>query len=32
VIATTFLAPPFLRIAFKGSEGDTAAAKADPAA
>lgn len=31
VIATTFLAPPFLRIAFKGSEED-ASAKADPAA
>ncbi|MEY3298797.1 MAG: hypothetical protein RLZZ597_2057 [Cyanobacteriota bacterium] len=30
VIATTFLAPPFLRIAFKGSEED-AVAKADPA-
>jgi Kef-type K+ transport system membrane component KefB len=32
VIATTFLAPPFLRIAFKGSEEDAVAAKADPAA
>ncbi|MFH7241528.1 MAG: cation:proton antiporter [Spirulina sp.] len=31
VIATTFLAPPFLRIAFKGSEEDAVAAKADPA-
>jgi Kef-type K+ transport system membrane component KefB len=31
VIATTFLAPPFLRIAFKGDE-ETTEAKADPAA
>lgn len=31
VIATTFLAPPFLRIAFKGAEEDAVAAKADAA-
>lgn len=31
VIATTFLAPPFLRIAFKGSDEDSVAAEVDAA-
>jgi Kef-type K+ transport system membrane component KefB len=30
VIATTFLAPPFLRVAFKGSEVEVIAAEAAP--
>jgi hypothetical protein len=30
VIATTFLAPPFLRIAFKGSEAAAIATEAAP--